>query len=78
MAADEKSAAPAAAKRPKFITVPTATEPGQHWSGVPGVYGPGVLVPIAVTGLSEEEWDARIKAEKLPHRVVEGTKGGEA
>jgi hypothetical protein len=75
MAAND-SAAPAA--REKFITVPTATEPGQHWSGVPGVYGPGVRVPIASTGLSEEDWQARIKAEKLPHRVVDGKKGGEA
>ena len=79
MAANDESAAPAA-KPPKgkFITVPTAAAPDMHWSGIPGVYGPGVLVPIAATGWSEEEWHARIRKDNLPHRVVEGKKGGEA
>jgi len=62
----------------KGIMQPDAIE-RRHFAGFPGEYGPGVVVPLETTGLTEDEARARIKAENLPLRIVplKEEKGGE-
>jgi hypothetical protein len=59
----------------KGITQPDAIEE-RHFSNFPGVYGPGVVVPLDPTGLTEKEAAAKIKDMNLPLKIVE-MKGGE-
>ena len=55
------------------ITQPDAIET-RHFSGFPGVYGPGIVVPLESTGMTKQEAEARIRAEKLPLVIVEPEK----
>lgn len=66
----------------KGLTWPDAIET-RHFAGFPGEYGPGVVVPLETTGMSEDEAKARIKAGNLPIKIVplaatETEKGGES
>lgn len=67
------------------ITQPAAVE-NRHFANFPGIYGPGVVVPLADTGLTEKEARERIAAWNLPLEIVDmepatkatkATKGGE-
>lgn len=65
----------------KAITWPNAVEM-RHFANFPGVYGPGVLVPLKSTGLTEKEARERIAAANLPLEIVDlptakAPKGGE-
>ena len=50
------------------------------FAGVPGVYGPGVVVPLDSTGLTEDEAAEAIKGTplKIVYLKVSQTKGGES
>lgn len=52
------------------ITQPAAVE-NRHFANFPGIYGPGVVVPLAATGLSEKEARERIAAMNLPLEIVD-------
>ena len=54
----------------KGITQADAIEM-RHFSGFPGIYGPGIVVPLADTGMTEAEAAKRIKSERLPLQIVE-------
>lgn len=69
----------------KGITWPDAVE-SRHFANFPGVYGPGVVVPLKATGMTKKEARERIAAANLPLEIVElepakpaakTTKGGE-
>lgn len=57
----------------KGITWPAAVEE-RHFANFPGVYGPGVVVPLKDTGLTEKEARERIAAANLPLEVVDLSK----
>ena len=53
---------------PKGVTWPGLESGEVHVSGVPGLYAPGRIVPLASTGLTEKEMAERIAvANKDPH-----------
>jgi len=54
----------------KGITQPDAIET-RHFPGFPGVYGPGTVVPLKETGLTESEATQRIKEMNLPLKIVD-------
>lgn len=52
------------------------TWPGQqgaevHFSGVPGLYAPGRIVPLASTGLTEDEMAEVIERTGVPLEIVD-------
>jgi len=53
----------------KGITWPAAVET-RHFANFPGVYGPGVVVPLASTGMTEKEARERIRAANLPLVII--------
>lgn len=48
-----------------------------HFPGVPGVYAPGVVVPLASTGRTEDEMRELIKGTPLAIVPLSTSKGGE-
>lgn len=65
----------------KGITWPDAVET-RHFANFPGIYGPGVVVPLTSTGLTEKEAVERIHAGNLPLAIIDDAppkaeKGGE-
>jgi hypothetical protein len=63
----------------KGITQPQAVEM-RHFTGFPGVYGPGVVLRLDALGLTEKQASERIAAGNLPLEIVEldkPAKGGE-
>lgn len=49
----------------KGITYPGQKGPAVHFTGVPGVYAPGRVVPLESTGHSEDEMRVLIKGTPL-------------
>ena len=61
----------------KGITWPGYEGEERQFAGVPGTYGPGVVVSLESTGMTEKEARAAIKG--TPLKIVDTqTKGGES
>ena len=61
----------------KGITWPDYKGEPRHYPGIPGVYGPGVVVPLESTGLTEGEAKAAIKDSPLELVDLKEKKGGD-
>lgn len=67
----------------KGITYPGQVGAEVYFAGIPGVYAPGRVVPLASTGMSEKEVRALLAANPgCPLKIVDlpkdDEKGGEA
>ena len=63
---------------PKGITWPGYKGAEVYFAGVPGVYRPGVVVPLESTGRSEKEMRALIKGTPLKIVDIKSEEGGES
>jgi hypothetical protein len=65
----------------KGITWPGYAGEPRHFDGFPGIYGPGVVVPLTSTGMTLKEAQERIADGNLPLEIVDlpksDRKGGE-
>ena len=62
----------------KGITWPGYKGEPRVFSGVPGTYAPGVVVPLADAGMTEDEAKAAIKGTPLKIVDLKQTKDGES
>jgi hypothetical protein len=59
----------------KGLTWPGYEGEERQFAGVPGTYGPGVVIPLESTGMTEAEAKERIAG--TPLKIVDMKKGGE-